>query len=260
MLYYNVYDEVIFLEILSIGNSFTQDPHKWLHDIAKSAGEDLQCHNLYIGGCSLERHWDSYVNDLADYSYELNAKTIRPITLKEALTMQKYDVITMQQASHFSFKKETYVPYLENLYNEVKKLQPDAKIYIQHTWAYQDGYNSDFNADSEKMYEAVVEGYKYAAELINCPMIPVGPFIQYIRRNIPEFKGENCINITRDGFHLGFTYGRFAAGLIWYATLLGGDIDKVDVIPTDPEGVSADKEIIEKIKTAAKTFLKNNDI
>ncbi len=193
---------------------------------------------------------------MADYSYELNAETIRPITLKEALTMQKYDVITMQQASHFSFKKETYVPYLENPYNEVKKYQPDAKIYIQHTWAYQDGYKSDFEDSSEKMYEAVVEGYKYAADLINCPMIPVDPFIQYLRRNLLEFNSKDGINITRDGFHLGFTYARFAAGIIWFATLTNGDIDKVNVIPVDNEGVAADKEIIEKIKKAAKQYLK----
>lgn len=260
-----MHDEVIFLEILSIGNSFTLDPHQWLHDMAESAGYDLECHNIAIGGCSLERHWECFKSNKPEYFYELNAKYLRDISFIEALTMQKYDVITLQQASHFSFKKETYVPYLENLYNEVKKLQPDAKIYIQQTWAYQDGcdrevFVKDFESNSEKMYEAVVETYNYAANLINVPLIRTGDFIQYLRRNLPEFNSKDGINITRDGFHLNFTYGRFAAGLIWYATLLGGDIDKVNVIPTDPEGIPANKEIIEKIKTAAKLFLKQNKI
>ncbi len=253
------------MEILSIGNSFTEDPHQWLHDMAESAGYDLVCHNIAIGGCSLERHWECFESDKPDYFYELNAKYLRNISIKEALTMQKYDVVTLQQASHFSFQKETYLPYLEDLYNEVKKAQPDAKIYIQQTWAYQDGYDrdvfvQDFQSSSEKMYEAVVDTYNYAANLIKCPLIKTGDFIQYLRRNLPEFNSKDGINITRDGFHLSFTYGRFAAGLMWYATLLGGDIDKVNVIPVDPDGVAADKEIIEKIKTAAKQFLKEINI
>ncbi len=243
------------MKILSIGNSFSQDGQKWLHGMCKTAGYDVTCINLFIGGCSLERHWERFLDDEPEYRYEVNGIDKKGITLKEALSADKYDIITMQQASHFSFKKESYVPYLENLYREVKLLQPDAKIYIHHTWAYQDGFDSAFNNDSEKMYEKVVEGYEFASGLIGCPLIKVGPFIQYLRRNLPEFDSKTGINITRDGFHLSLTYGRYAAALIWYATLLGGDIDKVDLIPVDLEGIPADKSIIEKIKMAAKEFL-----
>ncbi|MBE6805690.1 MAG: DUF4886 domain-containing protein [Ruminococcaceae bacterium] len=244
------------MKILSIGNSFSQDAQKWLHDICKTAGHDVTCINLYIGGCSLEHHWERYLDDEPEYRYELNGVDKKAITLKEALSADKYDIITLQQVSHLSAYKETYVPYLENLYNVVKEAQPDAKIYIHHTWAYQDGHKSDFDNDSEKMYKRVTDGYKFAAELIGCSLIKVGPFIQYLRRNLPEFDSKTGINITRDGYHLSLTYGRFAAGLIWFATLVGGDIDKVDLIPLEIDGVPADKQIIEKIKSAAKEFLK----
>lgn len=244
------------MKILSIGNSFSQDAQKWLHQICESGGYDVTCINLYIGGCSLETHWNRFNDDEPEYDYEINGTAIKRVALKEALTADKYDVITLQQASHLSYRKDTYVPYLEKLYNELLALQPNAKIYIHHTWAYQDGRKSDFNGDSEKMYAQVVEGYKFAQELIGCPFIPVGPFIQYLRRNLPEFDSKTGLDITRDGFHLSLTYGRYAAGLIWYATLTGGDTDKVNFIPADDDGEPADNEILEKIKTSAKKFLK----
>ncbi len=45
------------MKICSIGNSFSQDSHKWLHKLAKNNGIELQTVSLYIGGCDLETHW-----------------------------------------------------------------------------------------------------------------------------------------------------------------------------------------------------------
>ena len=44
------------MKILAIGNSFSQDELRFLHGIAKSAGQEVMTANLYIGGCSLETH------------------------------------------------------------------------------------------------------------------------------------------------------------------------------------------------------------
>ena len=38
------------LKVLAIGNSFSQNAMTYLHQIARAAGVDLQCVNLYIGG------------------------------------------------------------------------------------------------------------------------------------------------------------------------------------------------------------------
>ena len=51
------------MKILSIGNSFSQDAHRYIHDIAKGEGVNIKCVNLYIGGCSLQTH---YVNMMGD--------------------------------------------------------------------------------------------------------------------------------------------------------------------------------------------------
>lgn len=44
------------IKILAIGNSFSQDATQFIHDIAKADGVDTKVVNLYIGGCSLQRH------------------------------------------------------------------------------------------------------------------------------------------------------------------------------------------------------------
>lgn len=44
------------MNILAIGNSFSQDATARLMDLAGQAGRPLAVCNLYIGGCSLEQH------------------------------------------------------------------------------------------------------------------------------------------------------------------------------------------------------------
>ena len=45
------------LRILAVGNSFSEDATYYLHQILEIAGVENQVVNLYIGGCSLEKHW-----------------------------------------------------------------------------------------------------------------------------------------------------------------------------------------------------------
>lgn len=59
------------LKILAIGNSFSQDSTTYLYDLAKSGGVELKVVNLYIGGCSLETHWNNIVENKKDYEYQL---------------------------------------------------------------------------------------------------------------------------------------------------------------------------------------------
>ena len=44
------------MNILSIGNSFSQDAQHFLHDLSMHGEEEIYSVNLYIGGCSLETH------------------------------------------------------------------------------------------------------------------------------------------------------------------------------------------------------------
>lgn len=247
------------MKLLSIGNSFSTDAQKWLHQIAKSCGDDLYAANLYIGGCSLEMHWENFNNKEPRYDYEINGECLRKISLIDGLKAEEWDVITFQQVSHLSGDYSTYQPFLDNLYAEVKKICPDAKFYIQQTWAYEKDTNHPGFANYENsqaiMHEMVARTYKKAAEHIGADVIPTGEAIDYLRKSIPEFDyGNGGMSLCRDTFHLSYTYGRYAAGLVWYNTLFEKDVRKTDFCPVH-EGVEADKKVIDIIKNAVYSAL-----
>ena len=82
------------MKILSIGNSFSQDAHAYLHKLGFAQGLDVDAYNLYIGGCSLERHYNNIVGNIADYDYQKNGRYLRKISIEEALGKKKWDYIT----------------------------------------------------------------------------------------------------------------------------------------------------------------------
>ena len=213
------------MKILSIGNSFSTDSHKWLHKLARLNGEDFYTANLFIGGCSLETHWKNFVNDTADYSFEINGnENGEMVSISQALKKENWDCITFQQASHYSGIAETYQPYLVNLAKEVRKIQPHAKFCFHQTWAYEidslhPGF-SDYHYNQKEMFDRIAFASQEAAQTIDAEIIPTGTVIQHIRETIKEFDYKNggC-SLCRDGFHLSFDYGRFTAAATWLHVL-----------------------------------------
>ena len=73
-------------KILVIGNSFGEDATHFLHDLALTRGINTKVVNLYIGGCSLERHWRNIENEAKDYEYQLNGRaTGNKVSIQDAL-------------------------------------------------------------------------------------------------------------------------------------------------------------------------------
>ena len=104
------------IKILAIGNSFSQDAHRWLHTMAEYDGAQLETVNLYIGGCSLQMHWDNLRENLPAYDLERNGGPAEgKISIADALRMEKWDVVTLQQASPDCGFYESYQPYLRDL-------------------------------------------------------------------------------------------------------------------------------------------------
>jgi hypothetical protein len=244
------------MKVLSIGNSFSQDAHKWLYDVCKSAGKEIYNVNLYYGGCSLYAHWHFYVNDAAEYDYEIKGEPVRKITLREALTLEEWDVITYQQASHDSGIYDKYQPFLCDLHKVVKEACPNAKFYIHKTWAYEiDSPHGSFvlyNHDQKYMYECLSNAYDKAAESIGVDVIPAGDVIQYLRDNTKEFDYKNGgISLNRDGFHLSYGYGRYAASLTWYCKMFDGKTADVTFAPE----ICEDENLVNVIKKAVDTVV-----
>lgn len=233
------------MNILAIGNSFSQDATRYLNQIAKSENCDLTTVNLYIGGCPLSKHYKNMIGNNSAYSFEFNGEyTGLCISIKDALLSRDWDCVTFQQASFLSVNYETYQPYLSELSAYVKKCAPEAKQIIHQTWAYEQGsarltselgYN-----DQSEMYNDIKNAYEQAAKSINAEfIIPSGTLFQNILANgIPK--------VHRDTFHASLGLGRYALGLLWYSALTGKNVENNSFSYFDEQITAEEISIIKK--------------
>lgn len=246
------------MKVLSIGNSFSQDAQRWLHQCAASAGVDLTCVNLCIGGCPLTRHWQNVQSGEAAYEYEVNGKNEGAAALVETLRAEAWDVVTIQQVSGESGRPQSYLPELPLLAEVIRRECPSATLYLHQTWGYE--YNADhpsmpaYNRDADEMFRRVCDSYAMAAKLIDAPLIPAGEVI-YRARLLPRFDVRNGgVSLHRDGYHLSLVYGRYAAAVTWLATLCGVDPETVTYAPSEG-GVTADPAVLEELQAVVKDVL-----
>ncbi len=210
------------MNVLSIGNSFSQDAHRYLHGIAKADKYALNCFNLYIPGCSLSTHYRNMMSDANAYALFMNGEnTGFKVSLKEALLNRDWDVITIQQVSHCSPYYETYQPYLNKIVDYVRLCVPKAKIAFHQTWAYEQ--------DSKRLNEEL--GYKDHADMFKDIKSSCLKAIEDINADFIIPSGElfeklvsSGIKVHRDTFHASLGVGRYALGLLWYSILSGNDI------------------------------------
>ena len=239
------------MRILSIGNSFSQDAQRYLNRVAKYNGEDITSANLYIGGCSLETHCLNITGDKADYDFQFNGESTGvKVSIRQALENVSWDVVTLQQASNFSADFSTYLPYIEELANHVRKYCPLAKIYIHETWAYEDGSErlreiAKFET-SKEMYSFIETAYQKAREQINADgIIPCG------RAMLKA--SELGLKVHRDTFHASFGAGRYLLALTWLKTFTGKDISNDVYNDFDEEVTQKERDIvIEAVNFATK--------
>ena len=210
------------MKILSIGNSFSQDSTALLQLLT----DKITARNLYIGGCSLDMHAANIENDAAKYELQENGEKMQNalVGVKEALTSDKWDYITVQQVSGRSGVYESFYPYLGELLDYVRKYS-DAEIVLHETWSYEIGSgHTDFaiyNSDREQMAQAIKETYEKVSAKENLRIIRVGEAVQNLRAK-PSFDYKNGgLSLTRDGFHLSLSYGRLLADSVWCKLFTG---------------------------------------
>lgn len=243
------------MKILSIGNSFSVDAHAYLSALGKEAGVEITAVNLAIGGCSLKKHWENVESNSKSYLHLINDNGWGDplVTIDEIIKNEKFDIVTLQQVSHFSGQYETYQPYLNSLIDYVRKHQPDAKLYFHKTWAYEiDSQHSEFpiyDCDQIKMYKAIDSVSKKVCQETGLTPILSGDVIQAMRERIPMFDYKNggeslCLD---DGFHMSRTYGRYAVALTWLATLTGEQVSPIPFKELDNEIIAKIAEIVNEI-------------
>ena len=241
------------LKVLAIGNSFSEDAMRWMYDIAKDCGaEDVVFANMYIGGCSLERHVSNIQNDAKAYDYQKISKETGgqwthtggggadSWSISQGLQAEDWDYITIQQVSGYSGDPASFkngnTDYIDEMVNYIRKYNTTAKIGYHMTWAYQqDSNHGDFgkyNKDQMTMYNAILSTVQNTV-LAEHPeidfVIPAGTTIQNLRTS---FLGDT---LTRDGYHMSYNLGRYAVGLTWILKIAGWSIDDVTFTPSSAE-------------------------
>lgn len=247
------------ISILAIGNSFSVDAMEYLYGILQQAGyEKITLGNLYIGGCSLEKHATNFSANSASYTYYKNTTgewtktaSYKPL---DALADEQWEYITMQQSSGNSGIESSYEPHLTTLMTTVRNNCPDSEFAWHMTWAYQgNSTHNDFpkyGNSQMTMYNAIVA----AVNSVILPksdfkkVIPNGTAVQNLRTS---FIGDN---ITRDGYHMSYDKGRYVTALTFAKALTGCNLSEVTYTPA---GQSFSEKEIEAIKEAADNAVKN---
>lgn len=237
------------LRVFLIGNSFSQNAGKYLPQLAEDGGFALTLGRAELPGCPLKRHWELVE---AEENNDPKGKAYKGKSLKELLSEGKWDIVTIQQASILSGDVNTYIPYAQNLYNYIKKIQPDAEVVIHQTWAYrsdapsfsQTGEGKYAQTDTE-MWEKSRAAYHSVAARLGIRIIPVGDaFHQLSAEERTAYKKDTSFIAGRaakprlpdqkNSLHVGYFYkkeklefdshhandaGCYLGGLVWYGFL-----------------------------------------
>ncbi len=229
------------MNILSIGNSFSNDAQRYLNDLAKKEGENINCANLLFGACDLRVHYLNALNDYKKYLFEVNGVcTNLKVSIREALESREWDYVTLQQASLVSGDFDTYFPYTDYLVEEIKKRCPKAKILVNQTWAYEKDSSplakTKYNTPKD-MFKDISNAYKKMAKRIKVKtIIPCGE----VMLNLAE-KG---LKMHRDGKHASLGAGRYALALTWYKVLTNKSVLNNNFIPFDGELSEGERKLV----------------
>ena len=241
-------------KILLISNSFGVDATRYLYGISRKAGKEVMTACLFIGGCSLYRHYRNMISEEKAYTLYFNGvPTPFKLSIKEALLAEEWDIVSFQQVSHQSGDFSTYEPFLSSLSAYVKKLCPVAKQYIHAIWAYSDKRliekeNIKYKTSAE-MFAADHIGYREAAACINADaLVPCTAAMEKLYNKVGDAA-------YRDGGHASLGVGRYMLGLVWYGILFGVDFEGINYRDFD---VPVSEEEIEIAEACAREALVEN--
>ena len=228
------------VKILSIGNSFSVNAHHDLAKICESSGKPVVLGNAAIGGCTMERHWKNASTNGVCYRYKNRA-----MTLTQMLEAEKWQYVTIQQASWYSQDPATYEPFGTRLMELIRTHAPQAEIVLHETWAYRGDEKriSKAGLTPYEMYAKIGKAYKRFAAAHHLRIIPAGWAFK-TAWDTPEWglrvvadketgtpaKGKPLHRL--DGYHAN-AFGSYLIGLVWAKTLLDIDPGEVTYVPKE---------------------------
>ncbi|TWT92223.1 DUF4886 domain-containing protein [Neorhodopirellula pilleata] len=264
------------IRLLTIGNSFAENALTYLPSLVESAGHKLVVGRANLGGCTLERHW----KHAQQFEADPDGKEGSPYgggkySLKDLLTKDRWDFITIQQVSYTSHDLQTYQPFANNLHRYIREHAPDATILVHQIWAYRSD-DPRFQTSNEGkephthavMYDQVRDAYRALAKKLNLNVLPSGdamfradtdPVWGYRVDDQFDFENASYPNLPdqKHSLHVGWSWkkrddarrelgidghhassaGKYLLGCVWFETLYNENVIGNHFVPVglDPE-------------------------
>ena len=258
------------VRLLTIGNSFSQNATQYLGALAKAGGHELIHTPLAIAGAPLELHATmarKHAQDPLDKSGLYSTGR----GLQEELQSDKWDFVTIQQASILSHDLATYRPYARRLYDLIRTNASQAEMVMHETWAYRcddprfaaKAPKPGEPATQEAMYQGLTNAYRTIAGQLGVRLLPVGEAFHLADTDPkwgyhpdPEFNPKiaqspalpdqaHSLNVGwhRDGKRLNFdghhasTAGQYLGACVFYEVMFGESVVGNGFIPKrlDPD-------------------------
>lgn len=260
------------VRLLTVGNSFSQNATHYLGDLAKAGGHELIHRRIVVGGAPLQLHAEKAQQFERDPSNKAGLYSDGK-SLKQALLSDRWDFVTIQQASIKSHDIATYHPYAGWLRDYIKQHAPQAELLVHQTWAYRSddprftkpGNKPGEPPTQDAMYESLTSAYKTIAAELGIRRIPVGdafhladtdpkwsyrPDTQFdikkaVRPALPDQthslhvgwqwkkQKDGKVTLSMDGHHAS-TAGEYLGACVFYEVLFG---ESVVGNPFVPQGI-----------------------
>jgi len=266
------------IRVLAVGNSFAVNATGPLRSIVADSGNKLILGLATPGGYTLEQHHAAakrHEADPNDPAGKVYSSARRATSLKEFLTSEKWDFVTIQQSSPNSYRIETYRPHAQNLVAYIRKYAPQAEVVFHQTWAYRTDskrlYGPGFN--QTEMYQGLTRAYHTIAREVGIKrLIPVGnafqlaaespatrfvpdPNYNYAAPKYPDLPteknslhrgymwndsatGDGTKTIRLDAQHAS-SAGKYLGACVWFEFFFQEDVRKIRVKPDDVDEARA---------------------
>ena len=243
--------------LLMIGSSFCYYYVEELYGMLEAAGIHAKVYNAYYNGCSLEKHWTWWKSGEANYQLFVtdengrrNAFGDRRVSLEECLSQEKWDVISLQEATAGIFRdgaaahlQNTKV-YWQELLEYLNDRFPTSRLLWHQPWTYQIVYGKAGDPVTPAIQESrEIEIENYAAAVCaffngRLERVPSGRAWQVCRSDY-GYDYLTCrlaINDGEgDGFHDGdIGGGQYLNACVWFEIITGTSCIGNSYVPNYP--------------------------
>lgn len=169
------------VKLLTVGNSFSRNATRYLTNLVEAGGHKLVHQPIVVGGASMELHAKKF-QDFESDPAKTNGYYSGKKSLKQHLLAEKWDYVTIQQASIKSHDLSSYQPFAGQLKDYIKQHAPQAQLMVHQTWAYRVD-DPRFKVAKPKagepktqaeMYEGLSKAYQTITAELGAKRIPVG--------------------------------------------------------------------------------------